>query len=95
VIFLAYASYISRATFRPKSRSGAKRAAIFDRIADALFYRPVRLPGFLARVALLVMVAVLSYFAGAYAGMVVVKAPLPATLFVGAALASWAQSDPD
>lgn len=95
MILLAYASYVSAITLRTKSRSQAARAAVIARVTDALFHRPVRLPGFLGRVGLLVIVALLSYFAGACAATVILKAPLPAMLFIGAALASWAHGDPD
>lgn len=98
MIFLAWASSVFSADGPqiPGSRARRSRGAVaVGRLADTLFYRPAGVAGTLGRLGLLVIVAVISYHVGAGVGAVIVKAPVPAALFIGAVLLSWATSDPD
>lgn len=94
MIFLAWTSSI----FTKKSRQSAqrsKRARAVERLADTLFYKPAGVAGTLGRLGLLALVAVISYFAGAGLGVVVMKAPVPIALFIGAVFVAWMNSDAD
>lgn len=75
---------------RPRGRSGA-----VARLAHLLFYKPAGVPGTIARVGLLAVVAVASYFVGAALGELMLKAPVPMALMFAAALFALAGRDPD
>lgn len=98
MIFLTWASSIVEANGGKKGRArrrSSKFAVAVARLADMLFYRPAGLAGTAGRIGLLIVVAVISYFAGAGLGAVIMKAPLPAMLIIGAILFGYASSDPN
>lgn len=95
MIFLGFASSIFGTSKRQERASRRTKRSVIERVADALFYRPVGPAGVLGRLGMLVVVALVSYFAGAGLGTMIMKAPVAVALIIGAVLVGWANSDPN
>jgi len=94
MIFLTWISSFF-ATKKRQSAQRSRRTLAVERLADTLFYKPAGVAGTLGRLGLLALVAVISYFAGAGLGVVVMKVPVPIALFIGAVFVAWMNSDAD
>ena len=94
MIFLTWATSAFTMTDRQSARR-SKRAVAVERLTDALFYKPAGVAGTLGRLGLLAIVAVVSYFAGAALATVIMQAPVPVALFVGAVFVAWMSNDTD
>ena len=94
MIFLTWTSSFFT-TKKRQSAQRSKRALAVERLADTLFYKPAGVAGTLGRLGLLAIVAVVSYFAGAALATVIMQAPVPVALFIGAVFVAWMNSDAD
>lgn len=95
MILLAWTSslFMSADNGRRSRRPGRPGAAAS--LAHLLFYKPVGVPGTIARIGLLAVAAVASYFVGSALGELMLKAPVPMALMFAAALVALASREPD